>query len=518
MQTQSKAKPYALAVMCLLSVGVQMHGQVVSPSSIELSISPAVEIGWRSVSNKLYQLEWTDQLTGSTNAWRTLGEPVSGNGGTNYVFDTTRVSQRRFYRASCVTNDSPTATQPSFAWGVCGHPFVQAAYKDIPTTNQLDLVAALGAVWYRVDAPVVSVTNAGVPWGQFLADAQARGIKILPILFPSLYVGDTGYSAQELEAEAFASGQALAQFFHGRVSVYEIHNELDLYSIISPNTPDGSQVTHYDDGRYQRALAQIRGLIAGVRSVDTTARTMVNAGGGYHYGFFRRLVTDGVRFDILGWHWYSEMGDMVCRGILTQLESFGRPIWLTEIDRRDGSADGNEPAQASYLADAATRYSARRSIEGLFAYELLDEPYFTGGEGAYGLVRVVSAAGHWQLGSSKPVFSELQGHIDVYRGVESSLIKAVQSAYRDLNGREAEPSGLAFWFGIAKQDGTDSMRSQIGEQREALELLVRVMYRQNWGVEPDPGGLAFWSGVGMANGRAAMRSALLTEIEHIRCP
>src|ERR1039458_2461414 len=48
-----------------------------------------------------------------------------------------------------------TAGEPQH-WGVNGHPLNQAAYLDVSLEAQLDLVAELGASWYRcdVDAPV----------------------------------------------------------------------------------------------------------------------------------------------------------------------------------------------------------------------------------------------------------------------------------------------------------------------------------------------------------------------------
>ena len=64
--------------------------------SIDASIRVApVEICWNSRSNKNYQVEYCSART--TNLWVPLGEPVSGNGGTNCVSDT-ETDLNRLYR------------------------------------------------------------------------------------------------------------------------------------------------------------------------------------------------------------------------------------------------------------------------------------------------------------------------------------------------------------------------------------------------------------------------------------
>jgi len=63
-------------------------------------IWPAVEVGWVSATNRLYQVQWTSQL--NPNAWIDLGPPVRGNGSTNSVLDSTRDQPKKFYRVLTV--------------------------------------------------------------------------------------------------------------------------------------------------------------------------------------------------------------------------------------------------------------------------------------------------------------------------------------------------------------------------------------------------------------------------------
>ena len=112
------------------------------------------------------------------------------------------------------------------------------------------------------------------------------------------------------------------------------------------------------------------------------------------------------------------MGDMTkVRGnfdVLGKLKSYKKPLWITEINRRGGSLDGHEADQAQYVRDTAQQARAYPGVEGFFAYELLDEPYFgaQNPESYFGLVTVAkSSAGQWSVLDKKPAFTELQAVI-----------------------------------------------------------------------------------------------------------
>jgi len=56
----------------------------------------AVEICWPSVTDQVYVVQYAPVV--DTNRWTDLGVPVSGNGTTNCMFDSTRGGSERFYR------------------------------------------------------------------------------------------------------------------------------------------------------------------------------------------------------------------------------------------------------------------------------------------------------------------------------------------------------------------------------------------------------------------------------------
>ncbi|HEV2691389.1 MAG TPA: hypothetical protein VG347_00685 [Verrucomicrobiae bacterium] len=61
-----------------------------------VQIYRAVEIAWPSVSNQVYQVQWSSDMSGSN--WADFQNPVIGNGTTNVVFDTVGAQVNRFYR------------------------------------------------------------------------------------------------------------------------------------------------------------------------------------------------------------------------------------------------------------------------------------------------------------------------------------------------------------------------------------------------------------------------------------
>jgi hypothetical protein len=156
-----------------------------------------------------------------------------------------------------------------------------------------------------------------------------------------------------------------------------------------------------------------------VKAADPAASTIVDTAGWLHYGFIERLVKeDRVPFDILAWHWYSEMGDITNvqgkRDLVAWLQRYGKPLWITEINRRDGSKGNQGEAQAEYVRKTAARFRADPRIRSFFIYELLDEPYFGAqGESDYGLVEVrKGSTGKWEVSRRKPVFDALKSVVN----------------------------------------------------------------------------------------------------------
>jgi len=322
----------------------------------------------------------------------------------------------------------PAGAVDQFHWGINGHPTAQVGYYHVPLETQLDLVAQLGMKWYRCDWSEKGLKDAPERYDRLVAEAAKRGVRILPIIFPTISCRSEEASLKEIQRASFEFARSLARRYQGKITHYELSNELDGWAMIRKGEttrdgtvwkwgdPDGTKPEHFEERRYQKVRAELLGLHAGIKAGDPNAMTIVDSCGWLHYGFFERLVReDRVPFDILAWHWYSEMGDITnVRGefnLLEHLKGYGKPIWITEINRRDGSLGSHEQEQADYLAATARKMCANPDIEAFFVYELLDEPYFGADnpESHYGLVEIVRGADdRWKVHRKKPAFYALQ--------------------------------------------------------------------------------------------------------------
>lgn len=313
-------------------------------------------------------------------------------------------------------------SQP-FAWGVNGHPGVQEGYCQVEVAAQLDLVRDLGARWYRCDWDEGRFRSNPAAMDRLVLEAGKRGIHILPVIFP-LTVARNEHTPDEIRAGSERFARSIAERYRGKITHWELDNELDGVILVHKGEtcpsgklwqwgdPTGTSRDHYEEHRYQKARAELAGLAAGLKAVDPSAKVMVDSCW-IHDAWIERLIEDRVPLDILAWHWYSEMGDIHRAGgqdFLDRLRKFGKPIWITEINRRGGSL-GNPQEQADYLARTARQLATSPGVQAMFVYELLDEPYFgpTNPESHYGLVELhKGAAGQWQIGQRKPAFQAIE--------------------------------------------------------------------------------------------------------------
>jgi len=307
-----------------------------------------------------------------------------------------------------------TIGDKGFITGLNGHPFTQPPDNHINLTDLISLLQQAHVAYYRFDVPMKPNWKAL----DALVDALNKNqIAPLPIIFPP---GDrSNLAPQEVDAKAFAYATAMIQRYHGQIHYWELSNELDIFCLfrkgdIKPDgqvynygSPSGWNPAEIDEKRYQVALATLRGLSRGIRSVDPTARLIVNTGGWLHVGFLDRLQQDKLDYDIVGWHWYSDYGDIrkvQGKPLLNHLVSYQKPIWITEGNYRPRKSEVAErKPQADYLQAALTDFSGLYPIvQSYCVYTLFNFPP----EGPYGLIHAERTAGGWQL-TKKPAFDVL---------------------------------------------------------------------------------------------------------------
>jgi hypothetical protein len=269
-------------------------------------------------------------------------------------------------------------------FGVNGHPLVAGAYTDISLEKQIALLRALGLRTYRVNINP-SHTNKFKRLSQLLILARRNDIRILPnvILPPQQYSDES--SAYDDARRAMA---AMARQFGSSFGVWEIGNEYDLYCV--QGGTDGASPADYDTKRYDIVRGLIAGMLAGLHDsspsaraiVETTQRTPTSLDS----GFLERLTSDGVAFDIVGYHYYTHDGRVPVESagadsLEVLHDEFLKPIWISEFDQaaqnRYTGPNADPAAQAGALRTAMREIRAHAGEYDVISadiYELLDQP------------------------------------------------------------------------------------------------------------------------------------------------
>jgi len=311
--------------------------------------------------------------------------------------------------------------------GVNGHPIrpggVYAASNGVSFDQQFTLIKNLGADWYRVDITIPDFSVMDV----LLQKAQAHGIQLLPVIFPVI---DRDHdSPSTIYQKSYDSAFKFASHYKGSIQAYELSNEQDAYSLTGG---PGDQVSMYDARKYGIVSSMLRGLSEGVHAGDPSAKRIVDFSGWLHTGFFQRVENDHIAYEIVGVHWYGNMGEINCPGqsypcpsrlqhfnVVQRLQSIthGKPMWVTEINYSplpNRSEEQNGQQEQQYLVATLQRFLTSPTLypfEVVFIYELLDEPGTGGGatQTEVGLVSVTpQPSGGFALGSPKSAYEAVQ--------------------------------------------------------------------------------------------------------------
>jgi hypothetical protein len=381
----------------------------------------------------------------------------------------------------------PMTLPPDFVWGINGHNVNYSAYK-LNVDMQLDLVKKLGTSYYRVN---VNVDAGGTPllltwFNELLAKAEAKSIKILPVIYL------TGLDSAKSEADAYSTGMSLGKGFSGlfgsKIDYYEMGNEQDNFLLLPDShghDQDGSLPSQYNSAKFKLLASYLKGMNTGIKTNDPMGKTIVDNGGWLHYGFFQLLKDNNVPFDILGLHWYSEMGLMknstLHPDIINILSGFGKPIWITEINRRYGSYNNNGSnsdfqessdktiAQAEWLEQYVRELDNTSQVKAFFVYELFDEPELPFDENMVGITSWTTA---YTSPGLKPAFSSVQYLIEETQYGYEDYIYGFYQRYNKF----IDVSGINYWSPIFKA-GRNKAQLLNAMFYESHDVFVGEMYR-----------------------------------------
>jgi len=288
----------------------------------------------------------------------------------------------------------------AFIWGISGHPFTQEAYQQKQpqfqnsVTDQLDAIKLAGLGWYRMDIgmyPDGTIPNAD-GFAKLVKAAGEKKIKILPLLY--LMGLDYNKSADDNYNLGYQIGKKFTTE-HGQYFTHiELGNEQEPALLINGAASSGDKSSDYDLSKINILASYYKGMIAGIKAVKPSMQTIINTSGWVHYGYLELLQSAGVNYDIVGYHWYSEMGNLTdvrqyhynMPNLLFQ--KFKKPIWLTEISSRNDNANPNmESVQTNWLNIYMKEARSNPHVKAVFFYELYDEPAFKNAESGYGIIK-----------------------------------------------------------------------------------------------------------------------------------
>jgi hypothetical protein len=277
--------------------------------------------------------------------------------------------------------------------GIVGHPMGDAPYVQTPATTQISLIKSMGMTWYRVGFQTKSDGTISVPWlfEPLRLAAKAGGVNLLPML----YTRTLDLNASQ--SESYKAGKKLGADFAAKYgqyfTYYDLGNDLEL-KVLLPKTTGQSQAD-YDRTKFNVIAAYLKGMDEGIKSKDADAKTMVSAGW-LHYGFIRMLDWYGVNFDVVAYHWYSEMENIAPKApyyipdITQKLSSLfpNKPIWITEFNLRYKDVSTHEADQNKFITNFIAKCKANPQVKVAIIYELFNEPHKSSElESNYGIIK-----------------------------------------------------------------------------------------------------------------------------------
>jgi hypothetical protein len=250
-----------------------------------------------------------------------------------------------------------------------------------------------------------------------LSKLKSNNISTLLVLMQS---GLKGLDASDTYQISYNQGKNFANKYGDNISVVEINNEADNKMLL-PGNLTGLKAADYDMMKAQKIIAGIKGFIDGLKSVNSSIKVSISVSY-LHFYYLQLLQDNNVNYDIIGCHWYSNMGDItnarppVGNVLLRISQQFKKPIWITEFNYGKGSLRVTSTKQREYLYNTILQIMAQGIISGFFVYELYDQPELGQRyplETSYGLIEKDST-----------------GHMiekDAYMGYKQAIEKVSQS-------------------------------------------------------------------------------------------
>lgn len=266
----------------------------------------------------------------------------------------------------------------SFVWGLNGHPVTQQNYRDSSWADQIHFLKDLQINYYRVDVPLKKESGIATSDASFLKLLNVlRGheINTMPVVFPKDLDSNDSLTAYQ---SYFEQGKVFAERYGRFVNVLEVGNELDLKLMVKNKTYDGTKAYHYNLSAARRKMWLLAGFIDGLKSVKPTLKVSLSLTW-THFYYLDLLKQYNINYDIVGYHWYSNMGDITkvrapYDDILYKIKrKYSKEIWITEFNTHVGTKRNSFDDQDIYIRQSLGNILKQGIVTGFFIYELFDQ-------------------------------------------------------------------------------------------------------------------------------------------------
>jgi hypothetical protein len=292
--------------------------------------------------------------------------------------------------------DATTPVSGSFMLGLNMHSIGNAAYSPVSMTNQMSMLKKMGMKVARQNFNISSdgSVSSQSSFTQLMSASASAGITTLAMINITKINFSGSESSNYNSGKTF--GAAVASKNSKYFTYYELGNELDNKAI---NTGNGDVASNYNSTKLKMTAAFLKGMDEGIKSKQPGAKTMID-GSWKHFYFLQYMQSYGVKFDIVAWHWYSDMESSTANSsmpdITKKLSSlFTKPIWFTEVGQRWKNVSNIDQTQSTFTNAFIRKMKANSQVKAGLFYELFDEPARTGAEGHYGFVKWTKPYSSW---------------------------------------------------------------------------------------------------------------------------
>lgn len=393
----------------------------------------------------------------------------------------------------------PINLSNDFIWGINGHNGnASVDYVSSPNCElEIELLNEHQITHYRVDVYTDSLGKVKDNIDRFeelVNLAFSNEIEIVPVIIIRDHFDNLNVS--EIQAFNLGRNQArgFAREYKNKLNYYSLGNEHDRDLLLTNNQGydlPGMEVTDYDFNKFLILASYYRGMIEGIRREDPTAKIIIDGAGFLHWGYFTLLEDQNLDFDIIGYHWYSNMGSLI-NGVtyypqINLLEElairFTKPIWLTEINQKNGTNGFSEVQQSNSIYNYINELDNMFMVKAFFIYELYDQPANLVGwgganESKYGIVK-------WGSGiSSPPNYNSYEYKIasKTYKFEIEEAMNGYEDyaycLYNSLLYRDPFPNetGLNFWTNRLKSHQNQSLINNEFYHDGGIKVFIRRQY------------------------------------------